>query len=130
MTDLIQNNYLSNSLLIVNRSGGLIYSSTDQINLNNSNRNLVVGSTIHSLIEIANELFKSSPHRCVVEYEKHSIFIYKTLSKTLIIFLWEKKEPPFKEIYAHYAEKVMRNYFYKIDMPINYSEFNPNEFFK
>jgi hypothetical protein len=95
--------------------------------LNSLNDQLRLGSTIHSLIEIASSVFDSFPHRTVAQYENHFIFIFKTLSKTLFIFLWNggENEPPFKEIYSHYAEKVIRNYSYQLDMPINVLDFRP-----
>lgn len=114
------------TLLIVNKSGGLIYSSDP---LTSSNESLVLGSTIHSLLQLSNEVFTSTTSGLLVEYENHNIYVFTTLSKTFFIFLWDKSEPPFQAIYLHYAEKVMANYLYKVDMPINNCNFNPTTYF-
>ena len=117
---------INKELLITNSSGGLIYSSIDDSSVNDI---LVLGSTIHSLLEIAHEFFKTENSKFIADYETHRIFIYKTLSKTFFIFLWDKTEPPFEKIYLHYAEKVMGNYLYKLEMPIKNSTFDPKKYF-
>lgn len=118
---------INKELLIVNSSGGLIYSSINNVNTNDL---LVMGSTIHSLFQIANEFFQEETNKFIAEYENHSIHIYRTLSKTYFIFLWDKTEPPFQKIYLHFAEIVMTNYLYTVEMPIVETNFEPKKYFE
>jgi hypothetical protein len=118
------------NLLIINKSGGLIYHEKP---LRDENYTMVLGSIIQSLNEISRTLMEcKSPQ--FIEYDKKVIAIFRTLSNTTFVLFGDKSnisflEKIFNEIYKDYANIVMCDPFYNLEMPIKNKNFVPSKYF-
>lgn len=119
------------NLLIVNKSGGLIYFSKL---LQNENYMMVLGSTIQSLNQISSSVMKTETSFSFVEYQNKSIGTFRTLTGISFIFICDKVDlkslkTVFFRIYRDYANIVLADPFYTIEMPIQNKGFDPTRYF-
>lgn len=112
-----------NGLLIINSSGGLIFSTIRSLP---TNELLVIASTIHSLLEMTNHLFKTSRgiNSFIMEFETSKIQSFRTIGGHTFVFIYREKCPLFQPIYQYFCEKVLQNYNYRLDMPISDEDFD------
>lgn len=119
-------------LIIVNKSGGLVYSGLAS---HDQNEMLVVGSTLHTLLEILEHIRESQPlndppsHSKTIEYGQSRIAAFKTLSGYSFIFLWDATDPPFRSVYLHFCETVVQDYNYRPGMLVRSERFRPEQYF-
>lgn len=118
------------SLLIINKFGGLIY----QQNSNETHtKSMVTASTIYSLFEITNSCFNKSDFFQFIEFEKKAIAIFKTLSNVCFIFFCDKNtyifiKGIFHDIYNHFCDTVLIDPLYNLNMPIKNQKFQPERY--
>ncbi|KAK8798515.1 hypothetical protein WA538_005243 [Blastocystis sp. DL] len=113
------------SLYIINKSGGLIFSKdyTEGSNLT-SNDKLRLASTFHGLTAIATQIAptKNSQGISYVLADTVAFHSYRTPTGVKILVISKpsilKLNALLDEIYTLYADYVMKNPFYELEMPI------------
>ncbi|ELA41793.1 uncharacterized protein VICG_01145 [Vittaforma corneae ATCC 50505] len=124
--------FAQKNLVITNKSGGLIYSSLTDAD---PNEMLIIGSTLHTLLEIlehiceGQSLSNAQAYNKTVEYGQSKIITFRTLTGYSFIFLWDSTDPPFNSVYLHFCETVLQNYSYRLGMPARSKRFCPEQYF-
>lgn len=114
---------------IVNKSGGMIYKYEKEAQ-EEINKLMVLTSTIHSLNEISRNVLSTDSYLQTVEIGDSTIYIYRTLTNILFIFVSDfHVQKIFEQVYSHFCDCVLSNPFYQPEMPINLCKFNPSKFF-
>jgi hypothetical protein len=120
-------------LLIINRSGGLVYSK----NLSKlaptltTNDSLRLGSTFHGLHAIATQIAPCvSQGISKMELDTFKLNCFQTLTGVKFVItatpIVTDLESLLQNIYELYSDYVVKNPFYEIDMPIRCDLFNIN----
>mmetsp|Transcript_40328 Transcript_40328/g.114172 ORF Transcript_40328/g.114172 Transcript_40328/m.114172 type:complete len:138 (-) Transcript_40328:791-1204(-) len=121
------------ALYIVNKSGGLIYDKdfvpTARLDVNDKLR---IASMWHSLHAIASQL--SPIPGCtgiqVLEAETFNLHCYQTPTSTKFLVMVEPASPNVEKllqtVYEYYADYVLKNPFYEVEMPIRCELFDTN----
>ncbi|KAF2836244.1 Sybindin-like family protein [Patellaria atrata CBS 101060] len=131
------------ALLIINKAGGLIYNREFHSGLNklSSNDLLILAGTFHGVHAITRSL---TPHRWLPESEsspagkatgievlESSTFrmqCFQTITGTKFLLFTEPHQPNIdailRRIYELYADYVMKNPFYTVEMPIRCEKFD------
>ncbi|KAI9798948.1 MAG: hypothetical protein M1833_004301 [Piccolia ochrophora] len=123
------------ALIIINRAGGLIYQRDFHEGLNKLNVNdyLIIAGTFHGVHAITTRLtpFTSlvSPTGLeVLESEHFRLQCFQTLTGTKFLLFTEPHQPNvdliMRRVYELYADYVMKNPFYQIDMPVKCEAFD------
>jgi hypothetical protein len=123
------------SLLILNKAGGLIFQRDFNEGLKklSSNDYLVLAGTFHGVHAITSRI---SPVRNsgggleVLESDRFRMQCFQTLTGTKFLIFAEPNQPNIdvvvKRVYELYADYVMKNPFYQIEMPIRCEAFERN----
>jgi len=120
------------SILILNKAGGLIYQRDFNEGLLklSSNDYLVLASTFHGVHAITSRI--SPVPGCngleVLETETFRMQCFQTLTGTKFLIFAEPHQPNIdviiRRVYELYADYVMKNPFYQIEMPIRCEAFD------
>lgn len=114
------------SVMILNSSGGLIFSwhyHKDAPQLD-SNEVIIIGSTLHSLhaISVAISPTPKSSGFTELECTTWKVSLLQTITGLKFMLFtdlaFNKSQEVLKEIYSVYADYVLKNPFYTLDMPI------------
>ena len=114
------------SVMILNSSGGLIFSwhyHKDAPQLD-SNEVIIIGSTLHSLhaISVAVSPTPKSSGFTELECTTWKVSLLQTITGLKFLLFtdlsFQKSQDVLKNIYAIYADYVLKNPFYTLDMPI------------
>ncbi|KAL7269393.1 hypothetical protein RUND412_007950 [Rhizina undulata] len=120
------------SILILNKAGGLIY----QRDFNNglqklsSNDYLVLAGTFHGVHAITSRIspVTGSGGLEVMESDNFRMQCFQTLTGTKFLIFTEPQQPNVdvivRKVYELYADYVMKNPFYQIEMPIRCEAFD------
>jgi trafficking protein particle complex subunit 4 len=133
------------SLLIINKAGGLIFSREFHTGLAqlNSNDLLILAGTFHGVHAITRSLVpaplhpptptsaQSFPARAtgleVLESSHFRLYCYQTQTGTKFLLITEPGQPNveiiMRRVYELYADYVMKNPFYTVEMPIRCQKF-------
>jgi len=139
------------SFYLISKSGSLLYQKDfdkqdSPISKQNSNDYLVIASTLHGVHAIASKL---TPVEAMENYEKSrlptnsnrfglqcittenfKIFIHQTTTGLKLILFSSNDVPQIQamqlqgELYKCYADYVLKNPFYRLDMPIRFKLFD------
>lgn len=140
------------ALLIINKAGGLVYNREFHAGLSKlgSNDLLILAGTFHGVHAITRNLVPSSLHPShsalppssgsvknfptrptgleVLESSHFRLTCFQTLTGTKFLLFTEPAQPNvdsvIKKIYELYADFVMKNPFYTIEMPIRCQKFD------
>jgi len=125
------------ALIIVNRAGGLIYQRDFHTGLNKLSINdyLVLAGTFHGIHAITARLTPQPPTPGVpatglevLESENFRLQCFQTLTGTKFLLFTEPHQPNVdaitRRVYELYADYVMKNPFYQIDMPVKCEAFD------
>lgn len=135
------------ALLIVNKAGGLVYNREFHTGLSklSSNDLLILAGTFHGVHAITRSLIPSSllpssnpsapqnfPQRPtgleVLESAHFRLTCFQTLTGTKFLLFTEPAQPNvdsvIKRVYELYADFVMKNPFYTVEMPIRCQKFD------
>jgi hypothetical protein len=131
------------ALLIVNKAGGLVYNREFHTGLSklSSNDLLILAGTFHGVHAITRSLIPSSllpaapqnfPQRPtgleVLESSHFRLTCFQTLTGTKFLLFTEPAQPNvdsvIKRVYELYADFVMKNPFYTVEMPIRCQKFD------
>ncbi|KAI9838645.1 MAG: hypothetical protein M1819_004959 [Sarea resinae] len=125
------------ALIIINKAGGLIYQRDfhDGLNKLSINDYLVLAGTFHGVHAIAKGLcpLPRTPGNPttgieVMETEKFRMQCFQTLTGTKFLLFTEPHQPNvdviIRRVYELYADFVMKNPFYQIEMPIRCEAFD------
>ncbi|KAI9876241.1 MAG: hypothetical protein M1830_006955 [Pleopsidium flavum] len=120
------------SLIIINKAGGLIYNRDfhDGLNKLSVNDYLVLAGTFHGVHAITKSLTPTS--LClspsaktgieVLETQTFRVTCFQTLTGTKFLLFTEPHQPNvdviIRKVYELYADYVMKNPFYQVEMPI------------
>ena len=121
-------------LLIINKAGGLVYNRTFHSGLNalNTNDLLVLAGTFHGIHAISKNLSPTSPpkYSTGIESLQTSRFLlscYQTPTGTKFLLFTEpvqnNTDMILRKTYELYADFVMKNPFYSLEMPIRCEKF-------
>ena len=123
------------ALLVVNKSGGLVYNRTFHSGLATLPQNdyLVLAGTFHSVNAIARNLSPTSKARDSTGIEsvmttRFLLSCYETPTGTKFLLFSEpaqqNSETILRKCYELYADFVMKNPFYNLEMPIRSDKFD------
>jgi len=133
------------ALIIINKAGGLIYQRdfADGLNKLSINDYLVLAGTFHSVHALSTRLNPLASPRSsrnatdrpeapsgieVMETERFRLQCFSTLTGTKFLLFTEPNQPNIdtviKRIYDLYADYVMKNPFYQIEMPVRCEAFD------
>lgn len=126
------------SLLILNKAGGLVYHRdfSNSLTKLSSNDYLVLAGTFHGVHAITARLspFGASAGGMpssgleVMESEHFRMQCFQTLTGTKFLLFTEPQQPNIdvilRRVYELYADYVMKNPFYQIEMPIRCEAFD------
>ncbi|KAI5809776.1 Sybindin-like protein [Peziza echinospora] len=122
------------SLLILNKAGGLIYQRdfTNTLTKLSSNDYLVLAGTFHGVHAITARLSplgsSNSSGLEVMESDTFRMQCFQTLTGIKFLIFTDPQQPNtdviLKRIYELYADYVMKNPFYQIEMPIRCEAFD------
>lgn len=119
------------SVYILNRAGGLIFQRdfSEELNKLDANDYLVLAGTLHSVHALSSRIsptHHSSGFR-TVEMESAALHCFQSLTGVKIIVISDRWQRNISEIIKSlnclYADYVMKNPFYTMDMPIRCSKF-------
>lgn len=118
-------------LYIVNRSGGLVYTTDKQTE---ANALMIIASSIQSLNEITRNCLSTCHFYQAVIYETKRMHIFRTVTGFTFIFTagenaQSKIEETYKHVYRHFCEFVLADPFYSLEMPITNPKFQPEKYF-
>jgi len=127
------------ALIIINKAGGLIYQRDFHEGLNKLSINdyLVLAGTFHGVHAITKGL-SPVPRTAeqpltgieVLESETFRMQCFQTLTGTKFLLFTEPHQPNvdviIRKVYELYADYVMKNPFYQIEMPIRCDAFDRN----
>jgi len=124
------------SIFILNRAGGLVYQKDFRdglLKLKDSNDYLVIASTFHSLHALTSRISptgaKSSGIQ-VLDMPNMSMHCFQTLTGVKFLIVTDPKQTNVAEyyhkVYEIYADYVLKNPFYTLDMPIKCEKFGRN----
>lgn len=121
---------MTDELYIVNKSGGLIYSTNQE---RDYNYQMILTSSVQSLSEITRNCLPTEGHVQTVLYQTKAFAIFKTLSNLVFIFAGDSDmldtiDKVYKSVYLHFCEFVLSDPFYKLDMPVKNSKFQPKNY--
>lgn len=125
--------YMIQSVFVLSKAGGLIFHkdyTQGQRNLRDSNDYLVIAGTFHSVHALSTRISptNTSSGIHVVELEDSLLHCFQTLTGVKFLILSDKKhtfiKPVTAKLYELYADYVMKNPFYTLDMPIKCSKFD------
>lgn len=122
------------SIFILNRAGGLVFQKDFReglARLQDSNDYLVIASTFHSLHALTSRISptgaKSSGIQ-VLELQNLSLHCFQTLTGVKFLLVTDPNESNVGEynhrVHEIYADYVMKNPFYTLDMPIKCEKFS------
>lgn len=125
------------SLIIINKAGGLVYNRSFSSHLNTISVNdlLVLAGTFHGVHAITksltpSSLFIPSNQRTGIEVLDSSSFrlnCFQTFTGTKFLLFTEPGQPNVetivRKVYELYADYVMKNPFYQLEMPIRCEQF-------
>lgn len=125
---------VAKSIFILNKAGGLIYHrdfQEDVQKLGDSNDYLVIAGTFHSVHALTSRISpngsKSSGLQ-VMEMADSALHCFQTLTGVKFLILTELNQLNIdvitNQIYRLYADFVMKNPFYTLDMPIRCVKFD------
>ncbi|KAI9885523.1 MAG: hypothetical protein M1823_002662 [Watsoniomyces obsoletus] len=124
------------ALIIINRAGGLIYQRDFHEGLNKLSVNdyLVLAGTFHGVHAITTRLNPlptpgvPSPGLELLESDHFRMQCFQTLTGTKFLLFTEPNQPNVdiivRRVYELYADYVMKNPFYQIDMPVKCEAFD------
>ncbi|KAH7123917.1 Sybindin-like family protein [Dendryphion nanum] len=140
------------TLLIINKAGGLVYNREFHTGLNKltSNDYLIMAGSFHGIHAITKQLCPASPVPTnptsnaailapspfsgrpsgleVFESSQFRMQCFQTLTGTKFLLFTEPQQPNIdsmiKKIYELYADFVMKNPFYTVEMPIRCEKFD------
>ena len=126
------------SLIIINKAGGLIYNREFNSTLNKVSVNdlLVLAGTFHGVHAITKSLTPSTlgvppAQRTGIEVLESAHFrlnCFQTFTGTKFLLFTEPQQPNvdtiMRKIYDLYADYVMKNPFYQLEMPIRCEAFD------
>lgn len=120
------------SLYILNKAGGLIYQKDFKAGLNKLSTNdyLVLAGTFHSIHAISSQVspVPSSSGITVVETAKSAIHCFQTITGVKFLLITDLRqtapENVLSQVYQLFADYVMKNPFYQLDMPIRCDQFD------
>ncbi|KAA8909485.1 Sybindin-like protein [Sphaerosporella brunnea] len=120
------------SILILNKAGGLIYQRDFNEGLNklSSNDYLVLAGTFHGVHAITSRIspVPGSGGLEVLESDQFRVQCFQTLTGTKFLIFAEPHQPNIdvicRRVYELYADYVMKNPFYQIEMPIRCEQFD------
>lgn len=120
------------SLYILNKAGGLIYQRDFKPGLNRLNTNdyLVLAGTFHSVHALTSKISPTgeSSGLSVMETSKHAIYCFQTLSGIKFLLFTDigqfQPDSIMNKVYQLFADYVMKNPFYQLDMPIRSEQFD------
>ncbi|TID17357.1 TRS23 Transport protein particle (TRAPP) complex subunit [Venturia nashicola] len=142
------------ALLIINKAGGLVYNRTFHPGLNtlSSNDLLILAGTFHGVHAITASLIPHSLHPSnnlppstsqntasqnfpvkatgleVLESSHFRLTCFQTLTGTKFLLFTEPAQPNvdmvIKRVYELYADFVMKNPFYTVEMPVRCAKFD------
>lgn len=122
------------SLLIINKSGGLIYNKSflgaSDLNLNDTLR---LASIWHSLHAIAGQLAPAPACTGIdaLFADRFTLHCFQTLTGTKLLMVVEPDTPDVEDIlrtmiYDLYTDFVLKNPFYEVEMPVRCELFDQN----
>ncbi|VVT46229.1 uncharacterized protein SAPINGB_P001110 [Magnusiomyces paraingens] len=130
------------SLYILNRAGGLVYQKDFQPGLKklSTNEYLVLAGTFHSIHAISSRVspIPNSSGITKVEMSKFAMHCFQTLTGTKFLLITDIKQGAqgsgmslmpdaiINKVYQLYADFVMKNPFYQMDMPVRCDLFDQN----
>ncbi|KAI9819534.1 MAG: hypothetical protein M1827_006983 [Pycnora praestabilis] len=127
------------ALIVINKAGGLIYQRDFHEGLNKLSINdyLVLAGTFHGVHAITKGLSplpkipgQPSSGIEVLESENFRLQCFQTLTGTKFLLFTEPHQPNvdviIRRVYELYADYVMKNPFYQIEMPIRCEAFDRN----
>ncbi|KAA8909012.1 Sybindin-like protein [Sphaerosporella brunnea] len=120
------------SILILNKAGGLIYQRhfNEGLNKLSSNDYLVLAGTFHGVHAITSRIspVPGSGGLEVLESDQFRVQCFQTLTGTKLLIFAEPHQPNIdvicRRVYELYADYVMKNPFYQIEMPIRCEQFD------
>lgn len=117
-------------LHIMNKSGGLIYTTDKQAE---DNILMVISSSIQSLNEITRNSLSTDYFYQAVEYETRKMHIFRTATGFTFIFIISGKTQnnpvhTYSRVYRHFCEVVLADPFYCLEMPITNPNFHPEKY--
>ncbi|KAF2636713.1 Sybindin-like protein [Massarina eburnea CBS 473.64] len=136
------------ALFIISKSGGLIYNREFHTGLNklSSNDLLMVAGSFHGMHEITKQLCPNPPPPTipsntaptpfaaratgleVLETSQFRMQCFQTLTGVKFLLFTEPQQPNIdtilKKIYELYADFVMKNPFYTVEMPVRCEKFD------
>lgn len=125
---------VAKSLFILNKAGGLIYHrdfQEDVQKLGDSNDYLVIAGTFHSVHALTSRISPNggkSSGLLVMEMGDSALHCFQTLTGVKILILTELNQLNIdtlsNQVYRLYADYVMKNPFYTLDMPIRCAKFD------
>ncbi|ODQ67596.1 Sybindin-like protein [Nadsonia fulvescens var. elongata DSM 6958] len=122
------------SLYILNKAGGLIYQRdfSNHINRLSSNDYLVLAGTFHSVHAITTRIspVPGSSGITTMETDNFALHCSQTLTGIKFLVISDLRQPMIDAIlkmcYQLFADYVMKNPFYQIDMPVRCELFDIN----
>lgn len=114
------------NIIIVNKSGGLIYNLYSN---EESNHNLILSSSLHTLfahiMEIPYLYNEETNDPLMIYLENKIISIYKTITGYSFVFVDnnEAKLDLFKKTYELFCDYVLKDPYYMDEMPVNSLKF-------
>ncbi|KAK9480722.1 Sybindin-like protein [Lipomyces japonicus] len=120
------------SLYILNKAAGLVYQRdfNDGLQKLSSNDYLVLSGTFHAVHAIASKISPtpSSSGIEVLETEKFRLQCFQTLTGIKFLLISEPRQQNtdaiLRRVYELYADYVVKNPFYEIEMPVRCEQFD------
>ncbi|EJW03128.1 hypothetical protein EDEG_02487 [Edhazardia aedis USNM 41457] len=116
------------NLLIINKSGGLIFTMKND---KSSNQYMIISSSLHTIYahtqEIKNFQNQYDFEPLIIYAQNHKITFYRTLTGYSFIFISDKDTiiwiKMFEAVYKVFIDYVLKNPFYCDEMPVNNDKF-------
>ncbi|KAI9590954.1 Sybindin-like protein [Syncephalis fuscata] len=114
------------SVYIINKAGGLIFQRDfgDNLNRLSGNDYLILAGTFHGVYAIASKIspIPGSSGIDMIEADTFRLFCFQTLTGIKFLLITDPQhaqaDQHLRKIYELYSDFVMKNPFYKLEMPV------------